>query len=148
VLLGRVPERGEPHGQVLLGDPLRQVDVVDALLLEPDQDASFDLDEADLAAGAVEAGQFLVDDPHEPWVDDLEALPAAGLASIDQARSPSRLKALIQPRIVLAETLFLTTSPARTRRTRIRSTLYSKVSWRAIASIRLVRLTPNPSPNG
>jgi hypothetical protein len=84
VLLGRVPERGEPHGQVLLGDPLRQVDVVDALLLEPHQDASFDLDEADLAAGAVESGQFLVDDAHEPRVDDLEALPAFGLAPVDQ----------------------------------------------------------------
>jgi hypothetical protein len=94
VLLGRVPERGEPHGQVLLGDALRQVDVVDALLLEPDQDSALDLDKAHLAAGAVEAGQLLVDDPHEAWVDDLEALASAGPASIDQAPQPVSFEGL------------------------------------------------------
>jgi hypothetical protein len=78
-------ERGEPHGQVLLGDALGQVEVVDTFLLESHQNAPFDLDEADLAAGAVEAGQFLVDDPDEAWVDDLEALAGAGPAAIDQA---------------------------------------------------------------
>ena len=45
MLLGGVSQRGEPHGKVLLGDPLRQLDVVDALLLEPDQHAPLDLDQ-------------------------------------------------------------------------------------------------------
>ena len=63
-------------------------------------------------------------------------------------RRPCAFHALIHPRMVFAATLFLLTSPARRRRTRTRSTLYSKVSWRAMASIRLVRLAPNPSPKG
>jgi hypothetical protein len=148
VLLGRVAQRREPGGQVLLGDPLRQVDVVDALLLEPHQDAAFDLDEADLAAGAVEAGQFLVDDADEPGVDDLEPLAALGLAPVDQAPESFAPEGLDPAADRVGETLFLTLSPASSRRTRCRSMPYSKVSWRAMASIRLVRLAPKLSPKG
>jgi hypothetical protein len=97
VLAGRHPQGGDAGGQVLLDDPLRQVDVVDALLLEPDQDAAFDLDEADLAAGPVELCELLVRDTHEPGVNDIEPLPALGLAPVNEAAQALRLPRLDPP---------------------------------------------------
>ena len=94
MLLGCPAEGRETGGQVLLGDPLGQPDLVDPVLLESDQDASLDLDQADLALGAVEGCELLVDHPHEARVDDLEALAPLGLAPVDQPAEAVALECL------------------------------------------------------
>ncbi len=91
---GGVAQCAVPVGEIFLYQSLREVDIGDTVLLEPDLDAAFDLAEVDLADPTVEGSEFFVRELHEARVECVKALLAFGLAAVHQTAKPVSLPCL------------------------------------------------------